>query len=165
MKTALVTLSVLMLALIVLFFILGVMSKSGKAPGLTEGRLSQCPDKPNCVCSEPGNDAGHSIEPIRIPGNSTLEPLSVLKQVIRDMGGTVQAESDDYLAATFSSPVFGFVDDLEIRVDAPQSVIHVRSASRVGHSDMGVNRKRTELLGKLYINKASDASLSPTLPQ
>lgn len=163
MKTILITLSVLAVAIIALFFILGVMSKSGKAPGLIDGRLSQCPDRPNCVCSEAGNDAGHTTAPIRIPDDSTLDPLPVLKQVILEMGGTVRAESGSYLAATFSSAIFGFIDDLEIRVDAPQRVVHVRSASRVGHSDMGVNRERTELLEKLYINKVSDANLSPTV--
>ena len=165
MKTILITLSVLTLAIIALFFVLGMMSKSGKAPGLVDGRLSQCPDRPNCVCSEPGNDAGHTIAPIRIPDDSALDPLPVLKQLILEMGGTVQAESGSYLAATFSSAIFGFVDDLEIRVDVPQRVIHVRSASRVGHSDMGVNRQRSDLLKKLYLNKVSDANLSPVVPR
>jgi len=161
MKTVLISLSLFMVALIALFVILGMISKSGKAPGLVDGRLSPCPEKPNCVCSEPDADAGHFIAPVMMPDNSGPDTLPVLKQVILDMGGSIQAESDNYLAATFSSALFGFVDDLEIRVDAPQGMIHVRSASRVGHSDMGVNRKRTELLRKRYINKVSDANLSP----
>ena len=62
------------------------------------------------------------------------------------MGGSIQAEKTDYLAATFTSSIFRFVDDLEIRIDTGQEMIHLRSASRVGHSDGGVNRKRVELL-------------------
>ena len=81
------------------------------------------------------------------------------------MGGRIEAESDHYLAATFSSAIFGFVDDLEIRVDSSERVIHIRSASRVGHSDMGVNRKRTELLRKLYLEKVSNANLSQDTAQ
>jgi len=63
---------------------------------------------------------------------------------------TIQSENDDYLAATFSSAIFGFVDDLEVRIDSVQNTGHIRSASRVGHSDGGVNRKRIELLNQLY---------------
>ena len=161
MKTALISLSLLILAFLALFFILGAISKSGKAPGLIDGRLSQCPDKPNCVCSEHKDDAGHYVEPVVIPENNAVNTLSVLKNVIQDMGGSIQAEADNYLAATFSSAIFGFVDDLEIRIDTDRAVVHVRSASRVGHGDLGVNRHRTELLGKLYLKKLADAGLPP----
>ena len=55
-------------------------------------------------------------------------------------------EKTDYLAATFTSSLFRFVDDLELRIDTGQKTIHLRSASRVGHGDGGVNRKRVEQL-------------------
>ncbi len=71
---------------------------------------------------------------------------SRLKDGIRVMGGSIQVEDDNYLAATFASSIFGFVDDLEIRVDSEHKTIHLRSASRVGHGDGGVNRKRVEQL-------------------
>jgi uncharacterized protein (DUF1499 family) len=164
-KITLISLSVFILAFLALFFILGVMSKTGKAPGLIDGRLSPCPDKPNCVCSEHKDDAGHYVEPVFIPENNTLDTLPVLKNVIQGMGGSIQAEGDNYLAATFSSAIFHFVDDLEIRIDTDQDVIHMRSASRVGHGDMGVNRHRTELLGKLYRKELADARLPPDATQ
>jgi len=87
-----------------------------------------------------------------------LDTFSLLKNTIQEMGGTIQIESDNYLAATFTSAIFKFVDDLEIRIDSTQKVIHIRSASRVGYSDMGVNKKRTELLKKLFNKKASEAN-------
>lgn len=155
MKTAVIILSLLTGALIALFFLLGVLSKSGKAPGLIEGSLSKCPASPNCVCSEQQDDAGHYIEPVSIPQNSPLDSLPILKAVIQDMGGSIQAESDNYLAATFSSDIFHFVDDLEIRIDTVQRVIHIRSASRVGYGDSGVNRKRAEKLKNIYRKKVS----------
>lgn len=158
MKITLLILSLLIVAVIVLFFILGVMSRSGKAPGLIEGRLSSCPARPNCICSEQEDDALHYLEPLTIPGKSTVATVEMLKDTIREMGGSIQAESDDYLAATFSSAIFGFVDDVEIRIDAMQNVIHLRSASRVGHSDMGVNRQRAELFKRLTLQKFSDAN-------
>ncbi|MDQ6965890.1 MAG: DUF1499 domain-containing protein, partial [Mariprofundaceae bacterium] len=56
---------------------------------------------------------------------------------------------DDYLHATFTSRLFRFVDDVELHRDAASGVVHIRSASRVGHSDFGVNRKRVEVIRKL----------------
>ncbi len=73
-----------------------------------------------------------------------------MKNSVREMGGSIQVENDSYLAATFTSSIFRFVDDLEIRVDSDQKMIHLRSASRVGHSDRGVNRERIERLKSLY---------------
>ena len=159
MKIALIILTAIV-AFIILFFILGVISKSGQGPGLVGGSLSKCPNKPNCVCSEQTDDINHYIDPIIIPQNITFDTLRILKSVIRDMGGTIYAESEDYIASTFSSSIFGFMDDFEIRIDSIQKVIHIRSASRVGYGDAGVNKKRTELLKKLYHKKVSEANQS-----
>lgn len=158
MKSAFITLFLLIVTFILLFFILGAMSKSGKAPGLVEGSLSQCPDSPNCVCSESAADSRHFIDPISIPKNIALDALPILKNVIRDMGGNIQAETDNYVAATFTSAIFGFVDDVEIRIDPTRKLIHIRSASRVGHSDAGVNKKRVELLKQLFSKKVSEGN-------
>ena len=163
MKTVFIALSILMVAFIVLLFNFRAISKAGDASGLVEGMLSKCPNKPNCVCSEYKDDANHYIDPISIPQNITFDTFSLLKNVIQDMGGNVHIKSDNYLAATFTSAIFKFVDDLEIRIDSTQKVIHIRSASRVGYSDMGVNKKRTELLKKLFNNKVSEANKSPQL--
>ena len=166
MKTVFIALSILMVAFIVLLFNFRAISKAGDASGLVEGMLSKCPNKPNCVCSEYKDDANHYIDPISIPQNITLDTFdtfSLLKNAIQDMGGNVHIENDNYLAATFTSAIFKFVDDLEIRIDSTQKVIHIRSASRVGYSDMGVNKKRTELLKKLFNNKVSEANKSPQL--
>ena len=163
MKTVFIVLSILIVAFIVLLFNFREIPKAGGTSGLVEGMLPKCPNKPNCVCSEHKDDADHYIDPIIIPQNIKFDIFSLVKNVIQDMGGNVQVESDNYLAATFTSAIFKFVDDLEIRVDLTQKVIHIRSASRVGHSDMGVNRKRAELLKKLFNNKVSEADKSQQL--
>ena len=152
MKTILIIVSLLIITAIILFFLLGMMSKSGTAPGLVEGTLSQCSNKSNCFSTEKKDDAAHYITPIKIPQNINIEldSLHILKDTIRDMGGSIEDESEDYFASTFSSGIFGFVDDFEIRIDPVKKIIHIRSASRVGHSDMGVNKKRIELLKQLY---------------
>jgi len=160
MKTVSIILPILIVTFIVLLFNYRGISKAGEAPGLVKGILSKCPNKRNCVCSEHKDDANHYIDPIILPQNSTVDTFSLLKNVIQEMGGNVQVESCDYLAATFTSAIFKFVDDLEIRIDSTQEVIHIRSASRVGYSDMGVNKKRTELLRKLFNNEVSGANKS-----
>jgi uncharacterized protein (DUF1499 family) len=164
MKTVFITLSLLLVASVLLLFILGVISRSGKAPGLVAGRLARCPATPNCVCTEQKEEANHSITPILLPQDIIFDPLPLLKNAVRDMGGTLGVESDHYFAATFSSAIFGFMDDLEVRIDSRQKVIHIRSASRVGYGDAGVNRKRAELLKKLYNQQVSEANLSLKAP-
>ena len=150
MKIVLIVMSILILAAFLGLYMLGLVSQSGKANGLVEGELTQCPDKPNCVCSEFDLDVKHYIEPIRISQDRLPEVLSRVQGAIHDMGGSIQVENDNYLAATFTSSLFRFVDDLEIRIDLDQKTIHLRSASRVGYSDRGVNRKRIERLKILY---------------
>ena len=76
------------------------------------------------------------------------------------MDGIIVAESAHYCAATFSSAIFAFKDDLEVRFDPTQKVIHIRSSSRVGYGDAGVNKKRTDLLKKLYNQKTSEMNHS-----
>lgn len=144
---AIITITLILLVIAALF-VLGLMSKSDEANGLVEGRLSRCPDKPNCVCSEFSADTDHFIEPLVISSDDTAEVMTRLKSVIREMGGSIRQQKDNYLAATFQSAIFRFVDDLEIRVDREANLIHLRSASRVGHGDGGINRQRVEQLKK-----------------
>ena len=156
MKIILIILLILIVGFIVAFLGLQKASKLVEAPQLVEGKLSKCPDKPNCVCSEYKDNSSHSIDPIAIAQDSAVDNLTLLKNIIGEMGGEIQVEKSDYLAATFTLTVFRFVDDLEIRIDSTQGVIHLRSASRVGYSDMGVNKKRVELLKELFHSKVSE---------
>ncbi len=153
MKIVIIIIVTLIVFAILALFVLGQMSQSGEANGLVEAKLTKCPDKPNCICTEFVADASHYIDPIGFSQSNAAEVLSRLKNSVREMGGSIQAETDNYLAATFSSSIFRFVDDLEIRIDTDQNMIHMRSASRVGRSDRGVNKKRIEQLKKLFHSK------------
>jgi len=146
MKVTLVIVFLLLSVLLVWFFIQGYLSRSGTAAGLESGRLSACPNQPNCVCSEDKPDAESFIAPVFLSANNHAEAWQVVQEAIAELGGQLNSANSDYISATFESSVFGFVDDLEIRFDSQQSVFHIRSASRVGHSDFGVNRKRVERL-------------------
>jgi len=150
MKIVIIIIVTLIVVAILVLFVLGQMSQSGEANGLFETKLTKCPDKPNCICTEFVADASHYIDPIVFTQTNGAEVLSRLKNSVRKMGGSIQAETDNYLAATFSSSIFRFVDDLEIRIDTDLKLIHMRSASRVGHSDRGINKKRIEQLKKLF---------------
>jgi len=152
MKTTLIILLILFSSFIIYFFILGHHSKSKHSPGLIDGHLLKCPNTPNCFNTEIKDHTGHYISPIKVAAK-TSNSLSILKDIVRNMGAIILVENENYFSATFSSSFFGFVDDLEIRMDTENSVIHIRSASRVGRSDMGVNKKRIILIKKSYKKK------------
>lgn len=146
MKRASMLTAILVVVVVIALFVMGKVSQTGQAPGSVEGRLKRCPDKPNCVCSEYRGDAEHFIEPLELSEQSAANSLLTVRSIITESGGVIISERADYIAATFNSSLFGFVDDLEIRIDKDQALIHFRSASRVGHGDLGTNRKRVELI-------------------
>lgn len=129
----------LFLALIViLFFLLGLKSQKGKAKGLEKGRLVDCGMSPNCVCSEADTQPEREVAPFKAN-------LRDIRAAIVATGGTITREQDGYISATYMSKLFKFVDDVEFR-DAGAGIVHVRSASRVGFSDRGVNRRRVAMI-------------------
>lgn len=114
--------------------------------GVKEGKLAPCPGSPNCVVSQGAQDKEHAIDPITYSG-SQADALTRLKTIVAAQPRTaVIKERDDYLYVEFSSRLMGFVDDVEFYFDPAAPVIQVRSASRLGESDLGVNRKRVETI-------------------
>jgi len=133
-----------LLALGLIAFIAMAM-QSHKRPttlGLQHGQLRPCPESPNCVCSEAGSraDSEHGVAPIPLHDGA----WGRLKATIVEQGGVIDQDDGHYLHATFTSPLFRFVDDVELRLDAAAGVIQIRSASRVGRSDLGANRQRVK---------------------
>ena len=121
---------------------------TGKRPsnlGVRDGKLAPCPSTPNCVCSQ-SEDAGHKIEPLTYKSTPQVA-FTQLKQAIESQPRTkIITQSPNYLYAEFTSAIMKFVDDVEFYLDEGAKVIHVRSASRLGQSDLGVNRKRIETI-------------------
>ena len=108
-------------------------------------RLAPCPNSPNCVSSLAPDDA-HRVDPIRFTG-APADALARLRAVVEAMPRAKVTRIDgDSLHAEFTSWLLRFVDDVDAVVDPDAGVIHVRSASRVGYSDLGVNRKRVEAI-------------------
>jgi uncharacterized protein (DUF1499 family) len=125
---------------------------SGHPPasiGVHDGKFSPCPDSPNCVSSMSDMDKSY-ILPIDIQGDRE-EAIHLLKRILDEYGGVeVLLDRDGYIHATFRSKVLGFVDDVEFYIPEGSQHIHVRSASRLGYWDVGVNRKRIEKIRALF---------------
>lgn len=113
--------------------------------GLIDGRLNNCPASPNCVCSD-NIDSAHATEPFRLISTSADVWLQIERAVRKLPRTSVASRSADYLHAECASAFFGFVDDLELHLRRSDGIIAVRSASRLGYSDFGVNRRRVERL-------------------
>lgn len=124
---------------------------SGKRPDfdLTGNQLPPCPDSPNCVSSQAA-DEGHRVEPLAFEGDPAAA-WDRLASVVRDMPRAEIVQDDgEWMHATFASRIFRFVDDVLFHLSPEDRRIHVRSASRVGYSDLGANRKRVEAIRSAF---------------
>ncbi|MGK0290850.1 MAG: hypothetical protein ACI86H_002313 [bacterium] len=139
------------------FILLGVclmslLNCSGEPPknlGVTKEKLAVCPNKPNCVSSQ-ATSKKHLIKGFPLKA-SAKESIQAIKKIIKGMKRTtIVQEKDNYLYAEFQSALMGYVDDIEFYADETGKIMHVRSASRLGKSDLGANRKRVEAIRKKY---------------
>lgn len=123
---------------------------AGKPPanlGAKKGRLAPCPRSPNCVTSQGDPaDRAHYIAPIAFKGDPGAAWRALRETVAASERVKIVDEREGYLRTEFATKVIGFVDDVEFLLDAPARAIHVRSASRLGYRDFGVNRARVEAL-------------------
>lgn len=113
------------------------------AVGISNGHLTACPGSDNCVVSQ-NADKKHAIEPITYHGDRDTAQKTLLKVLTVVPRTEVVEQTDNYIHATSKSRIFKFVDDVEFYFPEDEKVIHLRSASRVGESDLGVNRRRME---------------------
>ncbi|AZG74841.1 DUF1499 domain-containing protein [Shewanella livingstonensis] len=116
--------------------------------GINDSQLASCPDSPNCVNSQQqASDEEHAIAPINFigtPQQAQVRLLHILKTAER---ANIVVVEDNYIRVEFTSQIMRFVDDVEFYFPATASdniTIDVRSASRIGRSDFGVNRERIE---------------------
>ena len=121
---------------------------SGKRPadlGVRNGNLKAPPSSPNAVSSQ-ATSGDHQIAPLAYKG-SQEQAMKALKAIIESTPNTRIVETKpDYLYAEYASALMGFVDDVEFYFPPNGKIIHVRSASRLGYSDLGANRKRIEAI-------------------
>ncbi len=117
--------------------------------GAAEGKPAPCPDTPNCVSSQE-KEGSHFIEPLRYTGDMAAAKERLLSVIGTMKRAKIIKSEEWYIYAEFTSAVFRFVDDVEFYFDDAAKKIDVRSASRLGRSDLGVNRKRVEEVRKRF---------------
>lgn len=111
-------------------------------------RLKDCPSSPNCVCSS-DSDESKSITPIPVPdGTDPSDYFLNFSKYLEDASGFSEflTKEGNYFHALFKTPIMRFPDDFEALLDPDNRVIHIKSSSRVGVSDLGKNKKRAEAI-------------------
>jgi uncharacterized protein (DUF1499 family) len=131
--------------------LLGLAGCAGERPnnlGTREGILAPCPSSPNCVSSQTENER-HRIAPLAFSGDPNAA-FARLKRVLSGRSDTtIMDDLPDYLRVELRTMLF--VDDGEFLLDRTNMVIHVRSASRFGYSDLGKNRSRLEEIRRQFM--------------
>jgi uncharacterized protein (DUF1499 family) len=155
-------LGILILALIALAVLTVIGAQfgllKGKQPsvGLRDGKLKAPSSSPNSVSSQADLHPGHPqlsyarVEPLKFTGDPAAA-MKKLAAVLRSMERmTVVTEEPGYLYAQQTTALMKYTDDIECLLDAGAGVIHVRSSSRLGRKDFGVNRARVEAIRKAF---------------
>jgi uncharacterized protein (DUF1499 family) len=123
--------------------------------GINEGQLAPCPASPHCVSSQ-ATATEQRVEPLRYADDAP-QARARLRNVLNGMARVrIVQSTDDYLHVEFRSALWGFVDDVEFYFNPP-GTIQLRSASRIGYYDFGVNRERLETI-------RSQFSITPVTP-
>jgi len=140
-----------LLSVTLVAFINGCSGMKSDKISLGDEILADCPDRPNCVFSQ-AVDPAHAAEPFRFE----KDPDEVWNGITSIVGTLPQTRivkaTDRYLHAECKSRLFGFIDDLELQLNISTSVIDIRSASRTGYYDFGVNRRRVSGLRQILMD-------------
>jgi len=141
MKLFLIILTTVATLIVVGLWLLAQKSQTPPTLGLNDGNLLPCENLTNCVNTTQANQI--DIAPIHYKGDAEAA-LQNMVETLTSLGGKIEQTQATYLWATFKSPIFGFVDDVEVQQDTENQWFNIRSASRVGRSDFSANRLRVE---------------------
>lgn len=122
---------------------MNVQNKHKTALGVKDGVLSALSRKPNCVSTQT-NTTAKKVTAIAYQASLSEQMQRVISIIESMPGAKIKQRTENYLYAVFTSKILRFKDDVEIYLDDAAKVVHFRSASRVGYSDLGMNRKRYE---------------------
>lgn len=150
LKILLIALAIL--TLLVAAFFGRIYWQNAQVPtlGHTQGQLTPLSSKPNGVSTQT-SDPAKQVEPWPFIGDQTTSMQAVMAAVQGYGEVEVVTQDTDYLRVVFITPLMRYRDDAEFYLDAESEQIHFRSASRAGHSDMGLNRERHQALTQLYL--------------
>ncbi len=133
------------------FVVFSCTGQRSEKLGVKDGHLLNCPNKPNCVSSQTVDET-HSVVPFKYNDEKVIAFNRLEKIIISFERAKIAEKNDNYLHVEFKSKIMGFVHDVEFYF-LKDKIIHVRSASWLGYSDFGVNRKRVEQLRKLFVKE------------
>ncbi len=115
--------------------------------GVEQGRLAPCPASPNCVSTQAQDDQ-KKMAPIPFSCGEDEVILKIADYVKSKQRTKIIEQTTTYLGTVFRTRLIGYPDDVEFLVDGDDKVVHFRSASRIGYSDLGTNRRRMEKISK-----------------
>jgi len=142
------------LTLAVVAFAIAIQNLKAPRLGISQGRFAPCGTAPNCVSSQ-STRSEKRIDPF--PGHP--EGIEIIAEIIESMPhARIVTKDGRYLHAIFSSPIFGFRDDMEFYRNDESKWIDVRSAARTGYYDFNVNRKRVEGIREEYLKRTRQGS-------
>mgnify|MGYP001255386589 CR=1 FL=1 len=143
-------LSILLMIAIILFGVMTYFNLSDPVGlGIKEKKLADLPKTPNAVSSQTDEEA-RFVAPLPFKGDLQAS-MERVKAILDDMDRFfIHEESETYIHAIAVTPMMRYRDDVEFFFDEEASLIHFRSASRIGYSDKGMNRKRYEAIAKIY---------------
>lgn len=139
----------LMIFLFVYWLAAGNLAFASGDDTRSEIRLESCPGSPNCVSSLEVDDK-HYIQPLIYAATKKSAYQDLVRIIESEPQARIVTRQANYIHVEFKSKVLGFVDDVEFFFHLDQPVIHVRSASRTGYNDFGVNRRRIEAIRKSW---------------
>lgn len=132
-----------------------VMSSRPESLGVVDGQLPGCPASPNCVSTQ-ATDDDHHVDALTYSGSAD-EAMARLTRVIEQMPRTnIVTADENYLHAEFTTLIFRYVDDVEFLLEPDAGRIQLRSASRIGYSDLGANRSRVDAIRAAWETAAGD---------
>jgi uncharacterized protein (DUF1499 family) len=139
------------------FATFGTVGCSGNIPdnlGTENGRLAACPSSPNCVSTQAEDDE-HKMEPLTYTGRAEEAQAQILAILESMERVTIVRNESGYIHAEARSRLFRFVDDVEFTFDETATLIHFRSASRLGYGDGGVNRNRMQSIADAFAEQST----------
>ena len=136
--------------LTIVFMTFGCSKQPPDHMQFTEGNLSPCPNRPNCVSTQ-SHDSRHAMPPLPFLGTKDQSKNRII-EIIKGMERSkIIDTSDSYIHAQFRTRFLRFIDDVEFLFDDAARLVHFRSASRLGYYDFGLNRRRMSEISKLYL--------------
>lgn len=141
MTVTLILLALVLVGCRVLIPRLGDSAAGGHVESDGLQRLSDCPDTPNCQGSQSSRPE-QQLAPLSITGTADGAINRIADTLVPHSSVAVVTQDEQYLHLTYTTKLMGYVDDVEFLLDEPGNAVHVRSASRLGLSDLGANAKR-----------------------